>query len=1111
MARSVVRGELALNVRAWRQGFKEAGNVLGNLERRARTFAALNLFAGLLGLRAAVGVIAEFETALSKVGALTGATGEQFEELSAAAREFGATTVFSATEAAEGMAFLAQAGFDTNEILQSSKDFLDLAAAAGSELAQTMDIASNAMQGFGLAASESGRIVDTLTKIFSSSNTNLEQLGEALTSVAPVAASLGVTIEETAAAIGVLGNAGIQGEAAGTALRNILLRLINPTSEVTQGIESLGLSLEQLNPTTTPLLQIFQRLQDAQKATGDATLNAAANVKIFGLRAAAAATVITSATSELNSLTQAAQSAAGAAGDVAAKKIDNLGGSLKLLKSQVQEATLSFAEGGFGSSVEDAVNQATAALAGLVDDGTVEAIGKEIGDAVKTAVTFLESLGDDFESLKSIIAENADTIRNWATVVGAAITTIAGFKLGVFIASIAKLGATFATTAAGSIGVATRALGLFQGQASRTTAVLGQTAAATAAAGKAMSGYGVATQRTTAQLATTAAAQKANIASMSTLGQVAGVAGTALQAAFLIPAAIQFGVQLGKIIDNMFKLSDLGADTISTLRGFDDILSGSVVDSANLAANLRAQVIDANNIADQERARKAILEANVQLQKQIADAQPLQQGKSLSEAEQARLSVLENQLQINKQTLEIFDQLTSRAQTRLANEQAIAQAQADQQSAAAQAALEDQKREKIATSTNEIINSTVDAILSASKTGLIDQADQARAEAIRKLILLARDAAKDLSFEEAEAQMNRILDLALRVARTGQDAPATGQDNLQKQAELAEEIRRAGVELANAGLVNIEQVAKLTEDIVRASSGEDLREDFEKARDAAQELADEFKADAGLSDSTGEQFDTFKKIRDLVIEIITKENRGALEAIKLAKERLELEEAAKDARLAQAKATKGDSALDLADIIDAEIVTPLAEATDKAAANLRTTTTQTGALGNDFDSLGTDADDLGGSLGTLEDSAAAAAAELDKIKAGFGPNAVGAAGGPRARNLRSRDGGQRATDIARDFNRALRQNLGIRSGGTLAKEQEAARKAQQDAARRQAANDDKAAQRRLKNQATQINKDQSEPDADSPTNTLAKLVTLATKRNQHLQDILGKICEIVAI
>ena len=199
--------------------------------------------APILGVGAAATKMGmDFEAAMSKVQALSGATADEMAKLREQAREMGAATVFSASEAAEAQAFLAMAGYDVAQIMDSLPGLLDLAAAGQLDLGRAADITTNIMSGFNIEAEKTTEVADVLAKAAASANTSVEQMGDAMSYVAPVAAGAGISLEETAAAIGILSNAGIQGQRAGTALRGIIASLQNPTGQTAKALETLGLT-----------------------------------------------------------------------------------------------------------------------------------------------------------------------------------------------------------------------------------------------------------------------------------------------------------------------------------------------------------------------------------------------------------------------------------------------------------------------------------------------------------------------------------------------------------------------------------------------------------------------------------------------------------------------------------------------------------------------------------------------------------------------------------------------------------------------------------------------------------------------------------------------------
>lgn len=218
-----------------------------------------------------------FQAEMNKVRALTGAVGKQFDQLREQAKKLGKTTQFSASEAAAGMAFLAQAGFSANEIVKAMPATLDLAAAANIGLAEAADIVSNVMSGMGIDVEDLGETVDILTAAFTSANTDLTQLGQAMKFAGPVASDFGLSIAETAGALSLLGNAGIQASMAGTSLRNILNRLVRDG-------EKFGINIFD----STGKMKSFAGIIEA---VDKAALSATDRIKLFGDRAGPAMSV----------------------------------------------------------------------------------------------------------------------------------------------------------------------------------------------------------------------------------------------------------------------------------------------------------------------------------------------------------------------------------------------------------------------------------------------------------------------------------------------------------------------------------------------------------------------------------------------------------------------------------------------------------------------------------------------------------------------------------------------------------------------------------------------------------------------------------------------------
>ncbi len=315
---------------------------------------------GVLVLRQSVMTLASFGQAMSTVQAVTEATADVFVDLREKAERLGATTRFTATQAAEGMLFLARAGFDTNQVLGTIEGTLQLAQAGALELGRAADIASNVLKGFRLEVDQTGRVVDVLAKAANSSNTTVEQLGQALKFVAPVAAGMGVKLEETVAVLGALSDAGLQSTMAGTGLRKILSKLENQTPDVTKVLRSLGVATDEVRISEVGLIVALERLARTSITTGDA-------LKIFGDRGGPAFEVAVSSVPGILGMVDALKKAEGTVKRVATIMDDNLNGSLLRVKSAFESVILSLGRAG-GESVLRGLLDGTAALLRLVAD-----------------------------------------------------------------------------------------------------------------------------------------------------------------------------------------------------------------------------------------------------------------------------------------------------------------------------------------------------------------------------------------------------------------------------------------------------------------------------------------------------------------------------------------------------------------------------------------------------------------------------------------------------------------------------------------------------------------------------------------------------------------------
>ncbi len=306
---------------------------------------------GALSLHTAV----QFDDAMRQVQAVSGATGEEFNTLRELAKQLGSETRYSASEAANGMNYLAMAGFEVNDIVKTMPGLLDLAAASNTDLATAADITSNILTGFNMEASETGHLADVLAKAAASANTDVAQLGEAMSYAAPVAASFNVSVEEATAAVGMFSNAGIQASMAGTTLRGILSRLATPTDQAAAVLEKYGLTVQDVNPATHSLTEIVTTLEKVGLSSADA-------MEIFGDRAGPGMlALISQGSGGLTDLTQQLQNADGAAAKMAETMEGGAGGALRELKSLTESLMIEF-----GDIVADVILPLVKGLKGLV-------------------------------------------------------------------------------------------------------------------------------------------------------------------------------------------------------------------------------------------------------------------------------------------------------------------------------------------------------------------------------------------------------------------------------------------------------------------------------------------------------------------------------------------------------------------------------------------------------------------------------------------------------------------------------------------------------------------------------------------------------------------------
>lgn len=291
-----------------------------------------------------VDAFAVFQAQMSTVRAISGATGEEMAALEEKAKYMGSTTAFTATEAGQGLEYMAMAGWKTRDMLGGLEGVINLAAASGENLGTTTDIVTDALTAFNLKAEDSARFADVLAAASSNSNTNVAMMGETFKYAAPVAGALGYSIEDTALAIGLMANAGIKGSQAGSALRGTLTNLAKPSEQVAGYLDDLGVSLTDNEGKTRSLSEVMDLLRDrfsdlteAEKAEYAAGI--AGKEAMSGLLA-----IVNAGEADYLRLRDAIMASSGAAKEMSEIRLDNFQGQMTLLSSAADGLKLAIGE-----------------------------------------------------------------------------------------------------------------------------------------------------------------------------------------------------------------------------------------------------------------------------------------------------------------------------------------------------------------------------------------------------------------------------------------------------------------------------------------------------------------------------------------------------------------------------------------------------------------------------------------------------------------------------------------------------------------------------------------------------------------------------------------------
>lgn len=330
---------------------------------------------------------ASFEAEMSKVSAISGATGDNFKQLKEKAMEMGKKTKFSATESAEAFEYMAMAGWKTEEMLGGIEGIMNLAAASGEDLATTSDIVTDALTAFGLSASDSAEFADVLAAASANANTNVSMMGDTFKYVAPVAGALGYSVQDTAIAIGLMANSGIKASQAGTALRSILSRMAKPTDQVQEAMDTLGVSLTDSNGNMKSMRQVMGELRNGfagltkdQQAAYAATIGG--QEAMSGLLA-----IVNTSEEDFNKLAASIDNSSGTCQDMADTMQKNLSGQFTILKSQIEGINIDIFE-----KMEPALLQVVQAVNGMISAFSAAKDAGGVGKGIEAAIKALDGM-----------------------------------------------------------------------------------------------------------------------------------------------------------------------------------------------------------------------------------------------------------------------------------------------------------------------------------------------------------------------------------------------------------------------------------------------------------------------------------------------------------------------------------------------------------------------------------------------------------------------------------------------------------------------------------------------------------------------------------------------
>lgn len=401
------RTMMAAEIEMFRQDISDEQKMLNALN----LFYVRNIPPDLDAAGAVLDIGMNFESGMSKVQAISGASGEDLAALTDKAKEMGAKTKFSATESAEAMQYMAMAGWKTGDMLNGIEGIMNLAAASGEDLATTSDIVTDALTAFGLSAQDSTHFADVLAQASSNANTNVGMMGETFKYVAPVAGAMGYSAEDVATAVGLMANSGIKASQAGTSLRTILTRMAKPTKEVQTAMDQLGVSvidsdgnMKSLHEIMDDLRSGFSGLSEAEKVNMAATLGETDGMS--GLLA-----IVNASDGDYQKLTDSINNCSGAAANMAETMQNNLGGQLTILGSTAESLALEIYESVKGP-LTDMTKLGIDAVSNLTEGFKTGGVMGMIDAAGQMASAFAENLPSIIEQGLPLVEGFTENLRS---------------------------------------------------------------------------------------------------------------------------------------------------------------------------------------------------------------------------------------------------------------------------------------------------------------------------------------------------------------------------------------------------------------------------------------------------------------------------------------------------------------------------------------------------------------------------------------------------------------------------------------------------------------------------------------------------------------------------